>query len=135
MRAREQWKAYAHEFLGETNYLPDRVSVSYNDWFSSTEYRRSLSNRLQVKFNDKGLQLVARHGPNGWNELESFDGLKYDGAAQQMKVLERWRNYQDDPFFHELVLDPELLDLSVRIFGEKVIPQELVGAGRHAQRA
>lgn len=123
---RNRWKAYAREYLGETNYLPDKACVNYNEWFSNTDYRRNLSNQLQLKFNDRGLHQVARHGPNGRNSNESFDGLKYDGAAQKMKVLERWRNYINDPFFLELVMDPELLDLSARVFGDDFIPQDLL---------
>jgi hypothetical protein len=112
---REAWKAHAREYLGETAHLPDRVAVSYNAWFTDPAYRRRLAGTLGLEWSDKGMQEVARWGPTLWGD--SFDGLKYDGRATEMKVLERWRAYEDDRFFLNLVDDEELRELSERIFG------------------
>ena len=113
---RELWKVYAHEFLNETNYLPNRVSISYNDWFLSRDYRDRLGRQLGFINRDLCIDEVAKWGPTMWGD--SFDGLQYDGQARRMKVMERWREYQHDEFFCALFQDEELWDLSRRLFGE-----------------
>lgn len=112
---RDAWKAHCREYLGDTSYLPSRCSVSYNAWFSDPSYRRSLADTLGVECTDRGLQQVARWGPTVWGD--SFDGLTYDGRAAEMRVLDRWRVYEDDPTFLRLVDDEELVALSARAFG------------------
>jgi hypothetical protein len=79
------WKVYAKEYLGITNFLPNKVCVSFNQWFSDQDYRKSLSRALGVPFSDKGLNKVSRYGGGS-----NFDGTKYDGTAQKMNVLNRW---------------------------------------------
>lgn len=111
------WKEQAKEFLGETNYLKNKIVINYNFWFTSKEYRILLAALLGLKFDDKGIHEIAKWGPTTW-EKTSFDGLKFDGNATKMNVLERWKNFQDDEFFRKLIADEELLVLSARIFGE-----------------
>jgi len=116
------WKAHAKEFLGVTSYLksssdngPLKVCISYNDWFTSEEYRKSVSNNLQLEFNDNGLQYVNRFG-----EGSSFDDQKYMYEAQKMKVLERWKQLENYPewkdLFNKLLADDELVGLAKEIF-------------------
>ncbi|HEV2147211.1 MAG TPA: hypothetical protein VGR37_07395 [Longimicrobiaceae bacterium] len=111
------WKQHAREFLGETQCLgAGTVGINYNRWFTDAGYRRELVRKLGlVGDGDRGLQQVARFGPTLWGD--TFDGMKYDGRAQQMKVLERWHTYRDDPLYRSLFRDPELIELSERIFG------------------
>ncbi len=47
----------------------------------------------------------------------TFDGMKYDDKAREMRVFERRKKYQDDPIFLSLLKDDELFALSERIFG------------------
>lgn len=114
--AKELWKVYAREYLGLSRYLTDRVEISYNHWFVSRDYRDQLAGRLGFENHDSGVQEVARWGPS--TSGDSFDGLRYDGKAQEMRVLERWRTFEGDPFYRELCGDRELHELSERIFGE-----------------
>ena len=74
-----------------------------------------LSDKLGLTWNDKSLNKVARWGIVTWGD--SFDGMEYDGKASQMKVLERWKNFKDDPFYLSLFNDRELVELSETIFG------------------
>jgi hypothetical protein len=122
-QARELWKVHAREFLGETTHLTDRITLSYNDWFLDRAYRDRKAAEIGFRNDDKGLSKVARWGPT--LSRDSFDGLRFDGRAQDMKVLERWRRFIDDPFFRELVADPELHRLSSRIFGDMAGVSEL----------
>ena len=86
---RDRWKAHAQEYLGDTHHLPQRLNVSYNAWFTDPAYRKALAHTLGVDWTDRGLNKVARWGPTVWGD--SFDGLKYDGRATEMNVLERWK--------------------------------------------
>lgn len=113
--ARDLWKVHAREFLGETNHLADLVTLSYNDWFLHRSYRDRKAAEIGFQNEDKGLSTVARWGPT--LSADSFDGLRFDGRAQDMKVLERWRRFTDDDFFRELVADAELHRLSALIYG------------------
>jgi len=108
------WKVYAREFLGETSHVPGAVFVSFNEWFSDERYRRELSERLGLEFSDAGLKRV----PNTSGVGSSFDRTRFDGRAQEMGVLERWRKLAGDGKFRSLLVDGELLEMSRRIFGK-----------------
>jgi hypothetical protein len=111
----ELWKVYAREFLGLTTYLSDRLAVGYNQWFSDRAYRDAVGQRFGFVNQDLGVSQVARWGPS--TSSDSFDALQYDGRAQDMKVLSRWRQFETDPFFRELTRDVELHELSREAFG------------------
>ena len=108
------WKTYANEFLGVTNYLDnEKICISYNDWFTSKTYREVLAKKIGIIFTDKGIDQVSSIGGGS-----SFDGMKYQGQARNMRVLERWRNYAENEVFRSFFMDGELLELSHCIFGE-----------------
>lgn len=115
----ELWKSYAKEFLGRADFMPaPKVFINYNRWFTDDKYRDEIARRLGLISADKGLAEVAKWGPNTWGD--SFDNLDFEGRANEMKVLERWRYFANDKVFQDLFRDPELLGLSEEIFG--VIP-------------
>ena len=124
------WKLHAGEFLGITHWLPDAVHVRYNDWFRSRAYRDELAGRIGFGNADRGVESIARWGPALAKRPATFDGLAYDGRAQEMKVLERWKEYEEDPFFRALFADEELVELSRRVFGEIEGTERLSGTGR-----
>tara|TARA_Y100000588_G_scaffold310177_1_gene335560 strand:+ start:883 stop:1782 length:900 start_codon:yes stop_codon:yes gene_type:complete len=120
----ELWKKYAQEFLGQTNYLskfPKIININYNHWFSSIEYRRSISNQLGLKFTDKGLNIVSKYGSGS-----SFEKLDLDGKAQNMEVLYRWDTFKNDEKYLSMFQDNELLDLHEEIFGETPIARDKI---------
>lgn len=105
------WKQHARELLRPRRLRRDPVLVSYDRWCTDRGHRREVAERLGLRFSDAGRQRVcATHGGS------SFDGLAFDGRADEMRVLERWRAYADDPRFLE-PLDPEVFELAERIFG------------------
>ncbi len=107
------WKQYAREFLGETGFLPhNRLAVNYNRWFLEKEYRMKLSAALGLEFSDGGMDEVLHVGGGS-----SFDRMSFDNKASEMKVLERWRNYEKNELFRSIFRDRELVGLSERIFG------------------
>jgi len=78
------WKQIAREFLGYTNYLGDKVLCIYDLWFTSEKYRKSMSKKLGVEWDDSGLNTITRHGQSHFERKE---------VAQDLKVLERWKHY------------------------------------------
>lgn len=115
---RERWKEYAREYLHETKLMrSNKICVSYNQWFTDWRYRRSLIEELGYDFDEYWIiNVVAKIGIVQFED-HTFDGLKFDGRAQEMKVLERWKHFRYDPVYR-LVFDEEMRDLSRRIFGD-----------------
>jgi hypothetical protein len=110
---RTHWKAYAREFLGETDYLPaDTVKISFNAWFADDAYRRRVASELGLDRSDRGLHRVSSDGGGS-----SFSGQQFQDRAQDMAVLDRWRHFADEPEFLA-AFDDETVDLSRRIFGD-----------------
>ncbi len=107
------WKSYAREYLGHTSYLQNKLVINYNRWFADRDYKLSLAERLGLNGIEKGVDDCAR-----WGVGSSFDQLRMDGRASRMKVLERWRHFENNELFRELLSDPEIRVLSEQIFGE-----------------
>lgn len=108
-----QWKAYAREFLGETSYLPaGTVKISFNSWFRDPAYRADIAETLGLDHSDHGIDEISSDGGGS-----SFTGKDFDNRAQDMKVLERWRHFADDPGYIA-AFDAETIELSNRIFGD-----------------
>lgn len=107
------WKAHAKEYLGLTNFVSNKVVISYNTWFTSEGYRKRIASRIGIPFTDANLEVVS---PWGW--ASSFDSTKYDGKAQKMDTLNRWKNFEGNEYFKRILKDDELWDLSEKIFGK-----------------
>lgn len=108
------WKQYAKEYQGKTNFIKESLSVSYNDWYKSKDYRDELLRDLfgvNSINKDKDLNKVSDHGRGS-----SFDGLTYDGRANEMKVLERWKVYQEKPIFQNLINDDLIRKINREVF-------------------
>ena len=107
------WKQHAREFQGTRRYLRlPRVLISYNRWATDSAYRREVARQLGVATGDRGVQHVPPAG-NG----SSFDGRRYDGRAGRMRVLSRWRHFEDDRRFAGL-FDTDTRRLARQIFGD-----------------
>lgn len=111
--ARRVWKQHAREIVTGGRCLKgERVFVRYNDWARDRTYRREIADALGIAFTDAGVESVS-----GCGEGSSFDGLRFNGRAGEMKVLERWKNFEDDPDFRA-IFDEEMVALSEEIFGK-----------------
>lgn len=110
----KMWKDYAKEFLGYTKYMnQNKIGISYNQWFLDKSYKRVLAKKFGLPFKDLKDKYVSKYGPGS-----SFDGRKFDGKANEMKVLDRWKVFGDYPFYRSIFQDKELLELSNKIFGK-----------------
>ena len=112
------WLMMARECLGITNNIHSpKLFIIFDKWFSDKNYRMELAKKLKIKFSDRGLNIVmpvgrARRG-------SSFNTMEYNGDAQKMKVLDRWKSYLSNSveFTNVIYMRKELLDLSEKIFG------------------
>lgn len=103
------WKTHAREAIGETNYLDSLLYIDYNQWFQSKNYRASITKRLKLPFNDKGLNIVSNFGYGS-----SFNGRKFNGKAQEMNVLKRWGLLPKE-ILSRILRDPETIRLSLAL--------------------
>ena len=74
--------------------------IFFDEWFINKEYRKKICDDLKLNFNDKGLLDV--------QQVSSFDQKKFDGRAQDMNVLERWKAYKDKRIFMDQVSEDML---------------------------
>lgn len=110
--ARRIWRQHAREFLGIRRHLgPDKVCISYNRWVTDATYRRDVADQLGLEFTDAGFGSIAASAPGS-----SFDRHRYAHRAHEMRVLQRWRHFADDPEYRAQ-FDDNIVGLSERIFG------------------
>ena len=76
--------------------------------------------RLGLSFTDADINTVPTTGGGS-----SFDGSHYDGAAHQMKTLERWKFYRDDPIYWQ-ILGAEVIDYALPLFSPLPGEEEIV---------
>ena len=124
---RNIWKEHAKEFLGQTNYLSNKICVNYNKWFTSKEYRDSI---LEQKIDDEAEQKILNRQPKRPPAaVSSFDrGREFIHHAQKMKVLDRWQQIKQYDEFEEVykpLFDQEIIDLSRQIFGNDFVNKVL----------
>ena len=107
------WISYAQEYLGETQYLThNKVVINYNKWFADINYRQQLASQFNFNFSDVGIDEIKQQGGGS-----SFDQLNFEGRASEMNVLERWKEFANDPLYCNLLSNQELIDYSEKIFG------------------
>jgi len=87
----DKWLILAKEFIGETNFLPQFVKVYYNEFFLSEEYRKSICDKVGGSYNDTVLNYVCKAG-----SYSTFDKDKFQGRAQSMNVLERYKLWKPE---------------------------------------
>lgn len=86
--------------------------ISYNQWFNSLSYRQSISNYLEIDFNDIALNQVNNYGGGS-----SFDKTDFNGKAQEMDIYNRWKIFKEDKEYLSL-FTKEICDLSDKLFPE-----------------
>ncbi|MDJ0661878.1 MAG: hypothetical protein QNJ42_20695 [Crocosphaera sp.] len=107
------YKTFALSYL---QYLSmqdnDTIFINYNQWMSQEDYRIDIANKLGLLPQAKDLieTVVDRGGGS------SFDKLSYNNQASSMKVFERWKVYNRDPFYLDLLSEKEILSISQEIF-------------------
>jgi hypothetical protein len=96
-------KRVLRQALGLANYLPkNSLFLNYNRWFVEPGYRAEIATELQLPSSELEVDRV-------WN-ASSFESDQK--SAQQLNVLERWREFKDDPLYLECFKDRELVELA-----------------------
>lgn len=113
----KMWMRYACAYTGDTSLTgTPLVPVRYDRWFLEKEYRQSLVDTFQAAFNipfrftDEGINHVPVAGKGS-----SFDGRKFDGRPQEMKVLERYKMVNQKILYS--LIPREARELDEHIFG------------------
>ncbi len=88
------------------------VSIIFNAWFQSADYRRQLETFWKLNESDIGLNEVSKLGCGS-----SFDKYAFQGCAQKMRVLNRYETVMYFPAYREPLREhPELADISRELF-------------------
>ena len=72
-----------------------------------------LAEKMGLSFHDQTVNKVSGYGTGS-----SFDKLDFQGQANKMDVLNRWKHYSKDTFYNDIFSDRELVALSDAIFGK-----------------
>lgn len=108
------FKMYAYEFIGQTNYLDNRVVINYDRWNVDRDYRQDWTDdNLGVPFTDKNFDVMSKEGGGS-----SFDPKNIDPAELHEHVMHRWQQMADNADFRAVFAgQQEVFDLSAKIFG------------------
>ncbi len=111
------WIQYVREYRGETNYCSNKVMfILYNMWFSDVNYRKAICDLFNFSFTDRGFDKVSVRGGGS-----SFDKRRYDGEANRMNVLNRYKQmWNNKNFWYYLQEYPEIHTLNNAVFDFKV---------------
>lgn len=116
LNLRQLYLQYSREFAFKTKILgKDKIIISYNQWKISKSYRKSISKKLGLEFNDRGLNLVTGQGGGS-----SFDGMSKKG--QNLKTELRYKLFLSNPSFINWFKNSDILDFSRRHF---FLPSEI----------
>ena len=101
------WKFQTREALNITTHIGDASDINkviciYDLWFSSLKFRKDLSDKLGVEWNDEGLDKVIIHGESHFHGTEN--------STRTWRVLHRYEHYTDNDDFIS-IFDKEMVDL------------------------
>jgi len=92
--------------------LPNAAVVNFNRFIVDSSYREDLAERLGLMSLDNAES--ALHNVPDFGGGSSFGGHDHSTVAD---VSQRWRTYENDPFYRSLLADRELRSLSEEYFG------------------
>lgn len=112
---RDVWVENARAVLGAREGA--LTGILFDRWFTDRTYRDEIA-ATQIGFTntDSGLNDVATPG----GVSSSFDGTSFQGRAQEMHLLDRWRMFTEGEENRDLyvpLVTPEVVELSQELFG------------------
>lgn len=110
------WVSIAKEFIGETLYLDGFIKIYYDDFFISQEYRKNICDQIGGVYNEDVLNIVTPEG-----RYSSFDKDKFQNNAQNMNVLERWKEWNYNKEYADLLKNHDALNFYLNNFN---VPEE-----------
>ncbi len=106
------WKEHATHYNDSKTMDSNQLVILYDLWFASKSYRKNILRLLNIKENCLSLGKVSKNGGGS-----SFDGISYENEPEKMKVLERYKKYQDHEYLKIAMQDPEIIILYEKNFG------------------
>ena len=110
------WNLYVNEFLEITNFLGDKIPISFNGWFSSEEYRKSISDKIGGEPEDRVRGTLPKAGGGS-----SFDKFRFQNKAQEMDVLNRWQMLLNLDLDFPRIFNSEVITKCRLIFGDDFV--------------
>ena len=113
---KEKLISYLKQALGTENYINyPIIPIDYGKWVQDKFYRGSLLKKLDTPFCDKAESSIAQIQPFG--EGSSFDGTQIDYNSLQKRVFNRWKMYQNNSDYLNLLNDDLLSNITWEFFG------------------
>jgi len=106
-------------YLDFKTYVADLkfIPVLFDKWFTDKDYRDSIAAECDLENNDIGINKVSWNGGGS-----TFDQRKYDGKAQEMLVLDRWKTV-DWSLPEHMNIIKQLAETNEKLFGP--LPKKL----------
>jgi hypothetical protein len=109
-------KDYLRQALGKEKIVADpMIYINFNKWFVDQNYRAELVELLGCDNKSTAPLLMVPNNGNG----SSFNGVKFNGKGDQMKVLERYKEFANNKNYRKLFQDKEIVELTEEFFGMK----------------
>jgi hypothetical protein len=110
------WKLQLQECLKKSDFIDlPFIDINYNKWFTNKQYRKKIASALGLQFTDAGIDAVCNFGKGS-----SFDGRNFDSKASKMKVLDRWKEFENDTEYKSY-FDDEIFDISKQYFDMDIL--------------
>lgn len=110
VRAIKLWKQSFREFMGETAYLTNKISVSYDRWVVDPEYRQSILASLGLQLRDNSIgSLTVEGGGSSFGKAASVD--------DPTEYLQRFTYLKEEErrLFSHIVEDAELREMRAEL--------------------
>lgn len=86
------------------------VAINYNKFTIDHKYRKHIAERLNI--------VSFENAEKALNHIPNFGkGSSFSTSHNINNTLERWKLFQNDPFFRYVLQDQYLVDLSTKFFG------------------
>jgi len=111
------WIHYAKEFIGETNYLNNKITINYNRWYQDGKYRKQLFKLIPCMTNydaNAHRQIPLLRGRRPYSKFYRDINI----PVEKLGVLDRWKLIPKHKTLIQMCKEfPEAVKLSKMIFG------------------
>lgn len=110
----EKYLLQHKEFVGETNFLKNKITISYNSWVLEELYRKKITeNDLKIKFTD------AKYKQRACSSFGAKAPLELPSEKPE-DFLSRYKFYLNDSIFSKVKNKKEFLDISRNLFNMSI---------------
>lgn len=95
------------------NFNSRIILINYNQWVSNKNYRKKITESLEIPFTDSGFDTVSFFGGGS-----SFEGQDINATDLRDKVFHRYKEFENHPFMIEIKKDDRILSILNNTFPE-----------------